>query len=75
VDAPRRVATRHPICCCVIGENSCPTRTSGPDEPLCDNCIEQGHPDYEGFRMVIKTSEPVTPFTIEVSLTAPRRAT
>jgi len=46
------------ICVCVIatpiGENSCIARTSGPDQPVCDPCEREGHPQLAGFQPRIK---------------------
>jgi hypothetical protein len=47
------------ICVCRVGDNDCMAITSGPDEPVCPNCIADGHPDYENYRPHIKPSAAV----------------
>jgi hypothetical protein len=34
--------------------DSCPGYTSGPDEPVCRECVSAGHPEAHNFDPIIK---------------------
>ena len=50
IEVPEREA-RQPIRCrCRLGPfDECTKFTSGPDEPICDECMDVGHPDASIF--------------------------
>jgi len=67
VSEPTRAHPRRTICVCrlKIGDrpegpvwDSCTAHTSGPDEPVCRNCEESGHPTSEHFDPIIKKEQP-----------------
>lgn len=55
-----RVVPRATRCCCRLkmterlGWDSCPGYTSGPDEPICRDCVNAEHPESPRFDPVIK---------------------
>jgi len=38
--------------------DSCPGHTSGPDEPVCQGCVDSHHPESPNFDPIIKRSNP-----------------
>ena len=55
---PTRTEASPMACCCRLkagnGHDSCSARTSGPDEPICTNCVDSGHPESPIFDPIIK---------------------
>jgi hypothetical protein len=59
---PEREQPRRMFCVCVLVmpdprgliKDSCAAVTSGPDEPVCQMCVDAGHPDLDNFRPEVK---------------------
>jgi hypothetical protein len=59
---PQREQPVETMCVCRLRlpsgrHDSCSTYTSGPDEPICEECDMSGHPEAENFDPTIKGAQ------------------
>lgn len=58
MSTPLRERTTLTVCCCRMDYqgclDSCAVITSGPDEPICRDCVKAEHPQSEFFNPTIK---------------------